>query len=305
MAAAAFVPPQYSDIGKKASDLFKKKYDPKKDFKTVVQTKNKTQQGLVFTTGGEWDSSNNLSASLKTSYKKDTFGEVLGEVSTQGPAKAELKLKKLGVKGLGVTVVADTAAAYNAGKKFDSTTGKITAEYAQDFFAGSAAWETNFFKRNILTGSAVVGFEGLSVGGEVAFDTTAIKDVDDYNVGAQYQGADFTASAKTSEQGKLLTGQYIHTVNSDVSVGGKIDWKIDGTNTLGGGLATEWKVDANTTVKLRGDTSKKLGAHVEHRLANPRLQLGLAAQWAFAGFSLPKPAEYGLTATFGDFDADK
>jgi len=310
MAAKTFTPPKFGDLGKSASDLFKKKFDEKKDFKHVVQTKNKTASGLVFTSGGDFDSKNNLTGNLKVNYKKESFGEFEGSVSTAGPAKAELKLKKL-VKGLTVTLTGDTAPAFATAKPgakpptFSSSTVKLGADYSQDFFSGSASAETQFWKPTILTGSAVIGFDGLSVGGEVKLNTDTIsKDVEDYNVGAEYSGSDFTATLKTAEQGSKLTAQYIHKVHADVQVAGEFTTKLDGSDDgRAFGLATEYKVDASTTLKLRGRTDKVVALAVEHRLPNPRVQLGLASSWGIVGFQAWNPKDFGVSLTFGDYDA--
>jgi len=306
---SSFVPPKFADVGKSASDLFKKKFDDKKDFKHVVQTKNKTASGLVFTSGGDFDSKNNVTGNLKVNYKKDWFGEFEGSVSTAGPAKAELKLKKL-VKGLTVTVTGDTAPAFAVAKpgnpaKFSHSTVKVGADYSQDFFSGSASAETQFWSPTLLTGAAVIGFDGLSVGGEVKLDTDTIKkDVDDYNVAAEYSGADYTATLKTSKQGSILTAQYIHKVNADVQVAGEFTTPLDGSDDgRAFGVASEYKVDASTIVKVRGSTAKVVAVAVEHRLPNPRVQLGVASQWDIVGFSAWNPKAFGLSLTFGDYDA--
>jgi len=307
---AGFVPPKYSDHGKSASDLFKKKFDDKKDFKHVLQTKNKTASGLVFTSGGDFDSKNNVTGNLKVNYKKDWFGEFEGSVSTAGPAKAEIKLKKL-VKGLTVTLTGDTAPAFAVTKagakppKFTHSTVKVGADYAQEFFAGSASVETQFRKPTLFSGAAVIGYDGLSVGGEVKLDAEKItKDVEDYNVAAEYQATDFTATLKTESQGSKLTAQYIHKVNADVQVAGEFKTPLDGTEDgREFGIASEYKVDASTVVKARASTNKVFAVAVEHRLPNPRVQLGVASQWDIVGFSAWNPKAFGLSLTFGDYDA--
>jgi hypothetical protein len=307
---AGFVPPTFSNHGKAASDLFKKKFDDKKDFKHVVQTKNKTASGLVFTSGGDFDSKNTVTGNLKLNYKKDWFGEFEGSVSTAGPAKAELKLKKL-VKGLTVTLTGDTAPAFAVTKpggkpaKFTHSTVKVGADYSQEFVSASASAETQFWKPTLLTGAAVIGFDGLSVGGEVKLDTDTItKDVDDYNVAAEYKAADFTATLKTQTQGSVLVAQYHQNVNADVQVGGEFKTPLDGSDDgREFGVASEYKVDASTVVKARASTAKVFAVAVEHRLPNPRVQLGVASQWDIVGFSAWNPKAFGLSLTFGDYDA--
>jgi hypothetical protein len=300
--SASFVPPIFGNFGKSAADLFKKKFDEKKDFKNIVQTKYKTASGLVFTTGGEFDSKNNLTGNLKLNHKKESYGEVEASVSTAGPMKCELKLKKL-TKGFTLILTGDTKP-----KDFPAPTIKVAAEWQQDFLAAAGSIESSLFDDNVLVGSAVIGFEGLSVGGEVKLgkkkDSDNIADLKDYNVGAQYDAGDYTATLKTSEEGNNLEGSYIHKVNSDLSVAGKFNTKLDVDSPDSSlGLATEYKVDANTTLKLRGDTKKVVAAAVEHRLTNPKVQIGVASSWGIVGFSVPNPKDFGLSLTFGDYDA--
>jgi len=310
-AAKPFSPPLFKDLGKKATDLFKKKFDDKKDFKHLVQAKHKTASGLIYTSGGDFDSKNNLTGSLKVNYKKESFGDFEGSVSTAGPLKGELKLKKL-VKGLTVTLTGDTAPAFAVVKpgakppKFTAPTAKLAADYTQDFFSGSASAENGFWRPTLLAGAAVIGFDGLSVGGEVKVDTDTIsKDVDDYNVGAQYEGSDYTATLRTTTQGSVLVAQYWHKVPGDVQVAGEFTTKLDGSDDgRAFGLATEYKVDAATIVKLKGSTTKVVTAAVEHRLANPRVQIGAAAAWNLDGFKALSPKDFGVSLTFGDFDAE-
>jgi len=230
-------------------------------------------------------------------------------LSTAGPSKAELKLKKL-TKGLTVTATGDTAPffAAPAGKdkkpnKFKDATGKLAADYSQDFFSGTASVETSFFDATVLGASVVIGFDGLSVGGEVKLDTASFSDVDDYNVGAQYDGGDYTVTAKTADKGANLAVQYLHKVHADVQVGGQLKASLDGASERSFGVASEYKVDASTTVKLRADTKKVVAVAVEHRLPNPRVQLGVASSWGIVGFSAPNPKDFGISLTFGDYDA--
>jgi len=303
----AFVPPTFTNLGKATSDLFKKKFDEKKDLgKIVVKTVNKTASGLVLTSGGDFDSKNNLTGNIKAVWKKDTFGDVTGELSTAGPAKIEVKMKKL-AKGLTLTVVGDTAPAFaKAGGKFSTPTVKLTADYSQDFFTGTAQVESALnSSTNLLVGSAVIGFEGLSVGGEVKFDTAAITDVEDYNVGAEYAGADYLATLKTAKQGEDLTAQYNHKVNADLILGAQFVTKLDGSDKRSAALVEEYKVDANTTFKARADTNKVAAFAIEHRLPKVPLQVGLSASYELTAFKATAPKDFGLALVFNDYAEDK
>jgi len=288
--------------------LFKKKFDDKKDFNYTVVVKNKTASGLVFNTEGAFNpkKDNALSATLKATYKP-SWGDAEASLQTTGPSKAEFKFKKL-TKGLTVIVTADTApvfAAVNPKKpaKFKDLAVKLAAEYSQEFFAGTASVETAFAESTLLGGSGVIGFDGLSVGASVQFDTKSISSVDDYNVGAQYDGGDFTVTAKTADRGENLDLSYLQKVDKDVTVSGVLSAKLDGSSERSFALATEYKVDANTTLKFKGKTDKTITIAAEQRLANPRVQVGVASSWGIVGFSAPNPKDFGFTLTFGDYDA--
>jgi len=295
-------PPQFSNIGKQAKDLFSKKLD-EKDFKYTVQTKNKTASGLVFTTGGDFDAKKDLTGSLKVNYKHSDY-EGEASISTAGPAKAEFKLKKL-AKGLTLIATADTHSKFIDGAK--TTSLKVQAEYAQEFFAGSASAETAFWKPTYFGGSAVIGVDGLSVGAEVQLAADAKTEIKDYNLGAEYQTSDLTATLKTKKQATVLSATYFHKVNADVQVGGDVTFPIDGSTgpkaVRVGTLATEYKVDASTTVKVKGTTEKVASLAVEHRLPNPRVQIGVASSWDIVTFQAWNPKAFGFSFTFGDYDA--
>jgi len=306
----SFVPPKFADLGKASSELLKKKFDDKKDFNYNVVVKGKTASGLVFTSEGAFNTkkNNDLSVTLKANYKPQ-WGEAEATLQTSGPSKAEFKFKKL-TKGLTFTVTADTAPVFAAPSKdpkkpnkFKDLAVKLAAEYSQDFFTGSASVETAFGESTLLGGSGVIGFDGLSVGGSVQLDTKSISSVDDYNVGAQYAAADYTVTAKTANQGNDLDLSYLHKVDKDVTVCGVLGAKLDGSAERSFALATEYKVDANTTVKFRGNTNRTIAVAVEQRLANPRVQVGVASSWGIVGFSAPNPKDFGFTLTFGDYDA--
>jgi hypothetical protein len=221
----------------------------------------------------------------------------------------ETKLKKL-AKGLSVTITGDTAPAFakvgSKPAKFTTPTIKAAAEYSQDFFTGTASAETAFTATNVLVGSAVIGFEGLSVGGEVKLDTNAITDVEDYNVGAEYTTSDYTATLKTANQGEDLTVSVLDKYSADFTIAGQFATKLDGSDDRSAGVAAEYKVDPKTSVKFRGDTKKVVAFAVEHRLANPSVSIGLASSWNVVGINTaPNAKDYGISLAFGDYDADK
>ena len=99
--------------------------------------------------------------------------------------------------------------------------------------------------------SGVVGFEGLSVGGEVTLDASAPTEIKDYNIGAQYQREKYIAAAKTyvpphpavlpsihqglcfahsSEKANVLTASFCQFVNPRLILSSTFGWRLDGTS---------------------------------------------------------------------------
>jgi hypothetical protein len=294
MAAATnpqFVPPQFSKLGSSVKDLFDKKFD----FKNSFTVKHKASYGVVFASSVE-QGSKGLIGGVKVNHKDKNYGESEVEAKTDGQFKGSLKLKQL-LRNATITASGDSNS-----KALSGPAGKLQAEYAQDFFAGSVSIETNF-KRHQLAAAGVIGFDGLSVGGEVKLDAANPSDIEDYNVGAQYQTNDFTATVKT-EKSETLQVSYLHNVRSDLQVGAQFSAKLDGSGGYNFLLGDEFKVDKDTLAKLKADVTKGLvtGA-IEHRLANPAIQVGLAAS-----FDVRKPIStgaqsFGVNLTFGDYDA--
>jgi len=288
---SAFVPPLFGKLGTAASDLFKKKYD----YQNVVQQKHKTKSGLVFTSGAELSQS--IVGNVKLNYKQPS-GEAEGEIQTNGNGKGQLKFKKL-AEGVVATVSADAK-----NKDWGNTsTGKAVVDYQQDFFSGSAAVETSFFDRTQLVGSGVIGFDGLSVGGEVKFDVKHVNDVDDYNVGAEYSQPDYTATVKTAKRGEDLHLSYFHKINESQQVGAQFLARISGGDEKVLTLGTEYKVDEATTLKLKGDTKGELATALQHDLKSPAVRFGLSSLFDARNPQLLTAKKFGLAITFGDYEA--
>jgi hypothetical protein len=303
----SFIPPLFENLGKSATDLFKKKFD----YKNQVQLKNKSKTGLTFTsTGGVTDKG--VDGTLNIKYKQDSFGEVETDLTTSGKLKAEVKAKKLS-PGVVATFKGesnpkrDGVFSNKPGSKAASV--KTTVDYSQDFFAGSVGVDTSFFEYTVLSGAGVIGFDGLSVGGEVKLDAQTRQEVDDYNVGAEYQHGDVTGTIKTASKGENLTLSYYQKVNGDQNVGASLTTALDGSDDRTLQLGTDYKVDEVTNFKVKGEavfkttgTAGKVAGVIEHRLKNPAVLFALSSSYNVQNLKSYSPAEFGLSLTFGDFE---
>jgi hypothetical protein len=294
----AFVPPLFTKLGKSADDLFTKKYA----YKNTLAVKNKSKTGLNFTSGLV-HSGKGVDGSLKLKFKKDTFGEAEGEFSTSGTVKGSIKAKKL-VKNA-TFVVADDLKPKEHPKE---PTYKAGVEYAQDNVSGIAFFETSFWKNSLVHLAGLVGFDGISVGGEVKANPQDTKNLVDYGVAAQYDHADFSVTGKTLNKFADLEVKGLYKISADHQVGVAVTKKIQGGsgNDDAFALGTECKIDAITKVKAKGDTKGILSAVLEHRLKNPNLLLTTAS--SFDANNLKNgnftAKDFGVSVLFGDYEDD-
>jgi len=292
----AFVPPLFSKLGKSATDLFTKKYD----FKNTIQSKNKTKNGLTFTSGFDVNNTKGVAGNLKLKYKKDTFGEAEADFNTAGAAKGTVKAKKL-VKNA-VFIAGADAKPKNHPKE---PLAKVGAEYNREFFSGQANIETSFWKHSLVHGAGVIGFDGLSLGAEVKVDPNHTSQVEDYNVAAQYDQADYTVTVRTSEKAKAIQAQGFLRVSPDHQVGININKTLSGNANDTFGLATECKIDAVNKVKAKADTKGILSGVVEHRLRNPNLLFSFATSVDAGNLKNGVAAkDFGVSFVFGDYEDD-
>lgn len=148
-----------------------------------------------------------------------------------------------------------------------------------------------------VEGGAVIGFDGLSVGGSVKYDATG-SNVEDYNAGIQYQQGDYTATVKTEEQADAVVGSYVHSVSREVDVGARFKYNIATGNrlfTFGGSL----QVDADTHVRGKVSSNGEVEAVAERRLGSPALTYAFSTKFD-ANQKSHVPTEFGVLFQFGE-----
>jgi voltage-dependent anion channel protein 2 len=285
---AAFVPPLWSKLGNGLKDLLTKKYD----YKHSLTTKNNVQSDLtVESTAFLGDHFGDFSGLVKAKYKNKDLGEFEGQVETNGNLQGELKATKL-YDGLTLVV-----------KGTQKPTGKVTAEYKRQNVSTSVSADVSKDFKTVLEGTLVGGFDGFSVGGQVAYDTAAA-DVSDYNFGAEYVQGDFVATVKTAEKADKVSTAYLYTLPSSskklkTQVGAGLTWDL-GKNKRVLTIGSEHDVDENTSGKTKIDSEGNVAGAVEHRLSNPNVKIALSASWNGKQPSTV-PDKFGVAATYGDF----
>jgi len=277
-----FVPPLWSKFGQSVKDLLTKKYTDKNSFVVKHNSKN----GVTLESAGVF--SNELSGYVKASQKNKDLGLAEVTIDTSGKADGKIKFDRL-LKGFVLSISSN-----------EKPVAKVTADYSQEHFAGSASVETaikNFTTK--LEGSAVVGYEGLAVGGQAKLDVSGDNELEDYNAGAEYSQDDFTATVQSAAKTEKITASYFQKVSNDVQVGAQVEINNKDGRVLT--IADEIQLDADTTLKGKLNTKGILAAVVEHKLANPKLQFGVSASFNAFSSSPVVADSFGLTVTFGDY----
>lgn len=278
----SFVPPQFSKFGKSVKDLFGKKFD----YNYEVATKHKASKGVTVETGGV-GAGGAINGKTKVNYKNGDFGSVEVSLNTSGQDKdqsAKVTLDKLG-KGIEVVVSGDARPAC-----------KADVSYSQDFFASNFAVDSNGSKTN-LVGSGTIGHDGLSVGAEVKANASGC--VSDYNVGCEYAQPDFNVTLKTTKKGEEISASYFQKVSKATSLG-SLFFHNPESDVRRLSVGVEHKLDSDTVVKTKVDSTGILATAIEHRLSQGPL-LGVAGSFNLLSKEPLAAQQFGFSLKFGDY----
>jgi len=286
-----FVPPQFANLGKKTKDLLKKKFEIKTELKTINKAENGVKLESSF--GGESSWNGVLKGSCNCSDKVD----VEGEVKTVGELSGKVSSKNI-APGLEVAL---------SGKSKNQEI-KLDTKYAQPFYALSG--DVTYLLNNTtpkITGSGMIGFDGLSVGLSGVIDPSDENVLVDYNCGAEYTQDDLTVSLFTENQGGVITASYWQRISGDCDLGVSLkmdpetgDEMKESQHVLT--VASQYKLDSTTDVAIKGNTLGTVCASIEHVLSNPNLKLVLGASFdATKSTNVLAADKFGISCTFGDF----
>jgi hypothetical protein len=284
----SYNPPQFGDFGKGLNDLLKKKFD----FKNQVTIKRATSHGLKVETGVVVGKS--LDGSVKLTYKEKGLGEFEASNSTSGVLKSKAKFTDLSP---GVTLTVESEL---------SKTIKITktVDYKQDHFSGrvkasfkEADPTQKTTSEKAVSVAAAVGWDGISIGGEVSGSSkTEFKEFEK-NFGFNFAEDDFSFSLQTeqaNDKSPIVSARFFQKVNADLQSG----FKFDSNNVIT--IGSEYKLDKSTVLKHSICTKGVVQSAINHTLSNPSVQLNLAAEFNTENFFSWSTNKYGLGFTLGD-----
>jgi len=304
--ARPFTPPLFGSFGKKAKDLFKKKYD----YENSATLVNRTGDNIEVETKIVAANNAPLRGTFKSVVPVTTAGALNGvfESEFQTVANKESKTSykltnlargvtvKLGLTGVKPDVKGETP-------DFPEGWASAEVEYGQEYFAGSLGVRTNS-QKTLADVVVSLGYDDLTVGAKAVIDTASKAAPSDYNFGAEYKGKGYVASAVTEKKRTALTLSYHQCVGRRQVVGASATFGlVKPTRSLTFG--TDYAVDADTEIRsfIKIDSGKDdatVGVAVTHRLLNPAVLVGVASEFNISPSNV-QAGKMGVSLTFGDY----
>jgi len=286
-----FVPPQFTSFGKLPKDLFKKKFE----FEHTVKVQSANRNGLKIESGAILGQTGELKGYVKSSFPRFSFGAVSAELYTDASSDSKVTLALSGLPK-GLTISPSVSA---KDKSFGAAMAGVEVNYSQEYVAASVNAKSDL-EKHLIDASLSLGEKGISVGGNIALDVSSGADIKSMNYGIDYQQDDYTASIYTENNQKTCTASYFQRINVDHVLGASFKYAFNGGEramTIG----SEYRVNPNTTVKTKVDIpTGDVAAHVEHRLANPSVVIGVATAFNVRSQKIAAD-KVGLNFALGDF----
>lgn len=287
-----FVPPQFTSFGKLPKDLFKKKFE----FEHTLKVQSANRSGLKLESGAILGNAGELKGYVKSTFPRFSFGSVSAELYTDASSDSKVTLALSGLPK-GLTISPSVSA---KDKNFGAAMAGVDVNYSQEYFATSVTAKSDL-EKHLVDASVSLGERGISVGGNVALDVSSGADVKQMNCGIDYQQDDYTASIFTENNLSTVTAAYFQRLNVDHVLGAQFKYALNGGQARSMTIGSEYRVNANTTVKTKVDVpSGDVAAHVEHRLANPSVLVGVATAFNLRSQKIAAD-KIGLNFALGDF----
>mmetsp|Transcript_3729 Transcript_3729/g.6547 ORF Transcript_3729/g.6547 Transcript_3729/m.6547 type:complete len:275 (+) Transcript_3729:93-917(+) len=227
-------PGLFADIGKAAKDILTSGYN----YDQKLLLNSKASNGVVFKSSHAILSNGPIIGDLAVSSKQGSVG-VAVKVDTSSKVTADVSLDNAITKGLKIVV---------RGTYPEPQVLSISEEYRHELFTATASFDS----RKILSGSAVVGLDSLSIGGQVEYDVNkgaATK----YDTGIQFTKPDFSISALLRSKSNEIATLYVHNLSSSQAIAAEFVHKRS-TNSNLLTLGTVYKLDKTSSLKSKIDT---------------------------------------------------
>jgi hypothetical protein len=248
-------PPQFSDLGKSAKDLFNKGYN----YGTVkLDVKTKTQNKIDFNLTGEHNNDiQKTLGTLEAKYKSPAHGlSFVEKWNTDNILKSELTVEDQAVKGLKVGL--ETSYSPASGKK----SGLLKTAYKHEKFLLNTDVDLDL-AGPVVHNSLVVGHLGWLLGLQTTFDT-AKSQLTRSNFALGYSANDFTLHTNIND-GTEVGGSIYQRVNPQLEMGVSMSWSSV-NNATRFALASKYTVDKYATVQTKVNNLSQIGLSYSQQL---------------------------------------
>ena len=275
-------------------DTLTKKFEYKHKLTTIATNRN----GLRIESGAILQDSGSAVGYVKTRFPSIPYGTLITELYTDASneSKAEFSFRNLPA-GLTLTT---TAAGKDKDKAFAGPVGALEATYRQENVATALKAKSDGSVHKVEA-NVSAGWAGISIGGVVALDASNGADVTETNVGLEYEQDDYIASMYTEKNLSTATAAYFQRLTPSHVLAAQFSYNIQTRADRKLVVGSEYRIDADTTMKVKAELpSGDVHTHVEHRLANPRILLGVASAFNIKSQKLAAD-KIGLNLTVGEF----
>jgi len=248
-------PPQYTDLGKSAKDLFNKGYN----YGLVkLDVKTRTANDIDFNFTGEHNNDVQKSlGTLEAKYKSAAHGLTFVEKwTTDNVLKAELTVEDTLLKGLKLGL--DTSFTPATGKK----SGVLKTSYKHDKFVFNTDVDLDL-AGPVVHNSVVVGHLGWLLGLQSSFDT-AKSQLTRTNFAIGYQANDFTLHTNVND-GTEVGGSIYQRVSPDLDLGASLSWSSHNGSTRFA-LASKYQLDKYASVQAKVNNLSQIGISYTQQL---------------------------------------
>jgi len=245
---------------------------------------SRADNGVVVESGGYYQAKG-LAGYSKVNWTDKNIGAFEVEAHSSGDYRGKLVTNKY--EGVGFTL--DGAPAGLA----------VEAAYSKEAFAASAKVSHNLDKSDTTVNvGAVIGFDGISVGGSADFNVANPSSPTDYNIGAEASQRDLVGTIVTSNKLVDITASYFQIISPRLVLGSSLTVKPDSRIFVTGG---EYSLDKYTTLKFKGDSAGIVGTAISHILINPAVRVSASAQFDTQSSNPFSSQKFGVSLAFGDF----
>lgn len=248
-------PPQYSDLGKCARDLFNNGYH----FGLMkLNCKSKTANGVEFTSGGTAaHDTGKVNGSLESKYKVKEYGLTFVEKwNTNNVLSTEVTVQDQLVKGLKVSF--DSSFAPQTSEK----SGRIRSSYSNANCAINCDVDLLMGGPQVLA-STVIGYNGWLAGYQTKFDAQNTK-ITMNNIALGYDAGDFTFHTNVND-GQEFGGSVYQKVKKNLDAGVQLAWKM-GSNDTRFGIACKYQLDSEASVRAKINNNSQIGLGYQQKL---------------------------------------